>query len=499
MYNINIYVNIGTFVFGGFVFAGIFWLYLKNPEKFERLFYHLYRLLSLIPFLRKKYLYNKIATSIQSDINIGSEIINKQAPGVLPHAVKIEWAKSGIDAEACLRNGEIIVKLSPDEADDRNIVVSVLTYLKKGLLPQARHCIDEALMEATDFTTAKELLVMNNRESAIPYLITEYLEPEISSSPKVGEDFNDLEILHKVGFFTRVFLKQLEFFSKKVFATPSTAIIRQETREFVKFLVDIAEQRNTEVLPSLDFKHPRISVRVLLVAKEITRKWGMKPYINRIKEAQSMGLEYLYMCARGEDNITFTESIARDQEKAGRLQILSRSQYYQSANGNKYPAICIVTALNISILPGTALSSEAIIRSLLEEHVKELKEGNVEIVAVAREAGIMTKITVKPLVEGFDAIRCFVEAKNTGALGIILDQEKFQVLPWHDDVEQMIKTALLFNDHDKITGIEFDNRRNTATVSISDKTARIMALGRRGINVQLASILTGWKIHIKQE
>ena len=500
MYYINIYINLGIFVAGGFFVAGLFWLYIKNPEKFERLFYHLYKILSLIPLIRKKYVYKRIATSIQADINTGGEIINRQAPGVLPHAMKIEWAKNGQDVETYLRNGEVIVKISPKEDNDHNIVVSTLAYLKKGLLPHARHCLDETLIQATDFTVAKEVFTIAKRKSAVSYFITNYLEPEISSNPNLGEDCSDLDVLNDVGIFSRILLKQLEFLGKKLFATTPTAIIHRETRDFKKFLLEIAKKKdNAELLPKLDYMHPRIRVRVLLIAKEETKQWGMKPYINRIKEAQYMSFEYLYICAWGKENIAFAESIARGQEKAGRLSILSRSSYICTPiNRNAFPAIYIVAAINIKTSPMDILSSAAVIRSLLEENVKELREGKVEVVALAREPGKMSMIVVKPLIEGLNAVQCFVEATKTEQFKVTLDQEELHVLPWQDDPQLMLATALLGSKKDKITDIEFNNYGKTARVIIEDNDARKMAVGRSGINVRLVSILTGWHIDIRQ-
>jgi len=62
----------------------------------------------------------------------------------------------------------------------------------------------------------------------------------------------------------------------------------------------------------------------------------------------------------------------------------------------------------------------------------------------------------------------------------------------------MLATALLHTKQDKITDIEFNYHEKPARVIIEDNEARKMAVGRNGINVRLASILTDWRIDIRQ-
>ncbi len=498
--NINIYVNVGVFTFGVTCTLGIIWFYINNFEKFERLFKLIYTVLSFIPLIRRKYLYNRIATSIQSNINTAAKDINKQAPNILPHAMKLEWVKTGEEADTYLREGEIIVKIIPKDDNDRNAVVSTLSYLQKGLIPQARHYIDKTLMQAMDFTTTKEILSISKLESAISYFITNYVDPEISSNLQLSIDCSDLDTINQAGYYSRILLKQMELLGRKLYATTPTEIVRRETRDFAQFLKDISTQKELGILPDLDFAHPRIRVKILLVARDETKQWGIKPYIKRIIEAQSKGFEYLYICGWGQDNVDFATNIASDQEKAGRISILAHNEYTRIfTTGNTAPAITITTAFNLRITPEDIVDSAGVLRNLLEEHVNELRDGLVEVVSVAREPGKLSKIIVKPLSEGLDAVHCFVSEYQNGTLRTALGEEILNVSPWHDDPKEMIATVLLYFKKDKISQIKLDNNKRLARVSIPDKDARNLAVGSNGINVKLTSIVTGWNIDIRKD
>ena len=79
------------------LFVVIIFLFM-NPDKFEhwmaifdRIFY---RASSSFPRIRRKFDRRVVASSIQDSVNVICGEINKQAPDILPHALKIEWIQS---------------------------------------------------------------------------------------------------------------------------------------------------------------------------------------------------------------------------------------------------------------------------------------------------------------------------------------------------------------------------------------------------------------------
>jgi len=494
--NINIPIGFGAFIVGG----GLVWWFLNNPRKVDHILSWIVRLFSLIPIARHRLFRLRLATSLQTVINDASESINTKVFRLLPHTMKIEWTETGQDAQTFLRDGQVIVRMRPNVDDDYNIAISTMAYLKKDLLPQSRHYVDKTLMQATDYTVAKEIFKAAKRDSASEFLIQNVLLPETNKNPQLSNDSNALDNLSDFGYFSHIFLVQLHSLGRKLFpATPNISVER-EIRHFLEFLQEIAAKRRNEFV-NLDFVHPTIRVKVMLVAREETRQRGTQDFVRRIRQAQSDGLEYIYITGWGNDNVRLAEVIAEGQQKSGRLSILSRCPYERTfPDGGKITAICIVVALNISKVGQNALDLPGTLYALLEEHVDELRNGQIEVTGLARKPGILSKIIVKSCIADLDAVLCFTRKLGSGSLQVALGQEKLHVIPWSETTEDLIASAILPLDNDTsgITSVQLNHETRNAFVKVKPNKYP-KAIGRNGINVQLATKLTGWYINLTRE
>lgn len=491
----EVLANILSFFLGGGVFVVLVIWAIHNLEKFEKLGAWIYRTFS---WMNKKWEYGRAATDVQAAINTSSKEINKQAQKLLPHAMKIEWAKDVQGVEAFLRKGEVIIKMGYSKDQDRNLIVATLAYAGKDLIPNTRPYVDQTLMRAADCTVTKDVFTLAKRDTAVSLFLQDYLEPEMATNNKLRENCTMLDQLNKVGYFYRIFLAQLGFLGDKLFpATPSPAV-QNETVSFAKFLMDIVT-KGRGGYADLDFTQPRIRVKVMLVARKETKEWGTFLYDRRIKKARSDGIEYVYVAAWGEDNVQLAERVVREQEIAGRLAILSRDKFVRSfGEGPPANAICIVCALNLKKSPEDALEAPGVLNRLLEEHVDEVREGKVEVVSAARQPGILSKIMVKALVDDLDAIGCFTEQLRHGQLGTVLGNERLDVLQWHDDPIRRIVASLCPLKADEVTGVELKEEEHIAIARVRGARAVTRAIGRKGTNVKLASKLSGWYIHVEE-
>ncbi|GAJ17287.1 unnamed protein product, partial [marine sediment metagenome] len=188
---------------------------------------------------------------------------------------------------------------------------------------------------------------------------------------------------------------------------PSTtsALIQKETREFMEFVNNLSGQINEgEELPELDYVKPRIKVRVLLAAKKETKSYGKKPYIRRIREAQQKGIEYLYICGWGIENVEFIKSLAKEQQTNGQLSILHSNEYNRRIKQQDLRAIVVLTAINLNPTSKSIDDPSDLVRIILEENVAEVRNGQIEIVAIGREAGQLTKIAVRSTNQAIDPV-----------------------------------------------------------------------------------------------
>lgn len=132
---------------------------------------------------------------------------------------------------------------------------------------------------------------------------------------------------------------------------------------------------------------------------------------------------------------------------------------------------------------------------LFSNEVPEMENGAVEIKAIAREAGIRTKIAVHSTVPGVDPVGTFVGGHGTRVQAVmseIGDQEKIDIIMWNEDIVKFISNALAPTE---VQRVELDEKNKKATVFVREDQLSI-AIGRGGQNVRLASKLTDWEIDI---
>ncbi len=134
---------------------------------------------------------------------------------------------------------------------------------------------------------------------------------------------------------------------------------------------------------------------------------------------------------------------------------------------------------------------------LFEQEVPEIYEGQVRIMAVARDPGNRAKVAVQALEDGIDAVGTCVGVKGIRVQTIVseLDDEKIDLLEWSEDISVFIANALT---PAAVRRVELNEANKSARVIVPDNQLSL-AIGQRGQNARLAAKLTGWKVDIKGE
>lgn len=150
--------------------------------------------------------------------------------------------------------------------------------------------------------------------------------------------------------------------------------------------------------------------------------------------------------------------------------------------------------------PRVALSRThpRLVAGLFAREVPEISSGQVEIVAIAREAGHRSKMAVRTSVPGLSAKGACVgpEASRVRAVVDELNGEKIDIAVWSEDPKRLLSEAL---SPARVLDVE--------VVDASSKIARVvvpdyqlsLAIGKEGQNARLAARLTGWKIDIRSD
>ncbi len=142
-------------------------------------------------------------------------------------------------------------------------------------------------------------------------------------------------------------------------------------------------------------------------------------------------------------------------------------------------------------------SHPAMLRRLLELEVPEVRKGQVEIKAIAREAGNRAKVAVVSRQPGLDPVGACVGMRGIRIQTISreLNGERIDVVEWSDDPATFIANALSMDNVLSVVVDESGKGRTAAVVVMDEQLS--LAIGRSGQNARLAAKLTGWRIDIQ--
>ena len=134
---------------------------------------------------------------------------------------------------------------------------------------------------------------------------------------------------------------------------------------------------------------------------------------------------------------------------------------------------------------------------LFAQEVPEVYEGVIEIREVARDPGSRAKITVYSHDSSIDPVGACVGMRGSRVQAVVneLQGEKIDIIPHTDEVASLIIQAL---QPAAVTKVVVDEEKNKLEVVVSEEHLSL-AIGRRGQNVRLASMLTGWDVDVLTE
>jgi N utilization substance protein A len=131
--------------------------------------------------------------------------------------------------------------------------------------------------------------------------------------------------------------------------------------------------------------------------------------------------------------------------------------------------------------------NSAFVEYLFRNEVPEMEAGSVEIKAIAREAGIRSKIAVASNTPGVDPVGTFVGGHGTrvnAVMSEIGEQEKIDIIVWSNDPKEFIMNAM---SPTKITKVEIMESEKKAVVIVPEDQLSI-AIGKSGQNVRLGGL-----------
>ena len=139
-------------------------------------------------------------------------------------------------------------------------------------------------------------------------------------------------------------------------------------------------------------------------------------------------------------------------------------------------------------------NNREIVKKLFEMYIPEIKNGSVEIMNIARDAGSRSKVGVMAVNPNVDAKGSCVGVGGTRIKNVndALNGEKMDVFEWSSDPVQLISNALTPAN---ILSVMANPEEKSAMVVVTDDQFSL-AIGKGGQNTRLAAIATGWHIDL---
>lgn len=138
------------------------------------------------------------------------------------------------------------------------------------------------------------------------------------------------------------------------------------------------------------------------------------------------------------------------------------------------------------------------IKRLFELEIPEISDGTVLVYSVARDPGNRTKIAVYSEMSNVDPIGACIGERGTRIANILkeLGNEKIDIVKYSKDPVEFIQNALAPAKNLRVFILD---EKTKETMVIVDEENLKLAIGKKAINVRLASKLTHYKLEIKTE
>ena len=142
-------------------------------------------------------------------------------------------------------------------------------------------------------------------------------------------------------------------------------------------------------------------------------------------------------------------------------------------------------------------TSPVFLQRLLEQEVPEIADGLITIKKIVRIPGERAKIAVESYDDRIDPVGACVGVKGSRIHGIVreLRNENIDVINYTTNIELFIKRAL---SPAKVSELKLDTEGRRAEVYLKQDQVSL-AIGKSGLNIKLASMLTEYTIDVYRE
>ena len=277
---------------------------------------------------------------------------------------------------------------------------------------------------------------------------------------------------------------------KEIMFDPRMHLTLEQARKIVPG-IEIGETIEEEVTPR-DFGRVAASTAKQVVVQKI-REAERNVIIEEFSDKQD---EMMVGNVAMEDERNYYIDLGRTQGILPKSEIIPGEKIQMGSSIKVY-----VTKVDNSGKGSLILLSRShygFVKRLFELEIPEINDGTILVHGVAREAGVRSKIAVESTNPNVDPVGACIGERGMRIANILkeLGNEKVDVIPYEKDPAKFIANALA--PAKDLTVLVLDENKNEAMAIVS-KDNLSLAIGKKGLNVRLASRLTHYKIDVKTQ
>ncbi|GAF99909.1 unnamed protein product, partial [marine sediment metagenome] len=264
-----------------------------------------------------------------------------------------------------------------------------------------------------------------------------------------------------------------------------------ETRNFADFLHAIVTAEKGARYP-LEFIGRKIKAGIILVASfETLAMRGLKAHKWWFRKKNEMGVETTYVLAFGRKNVDLARHLAQWAQNEGLVEIVRSQPFVGSSKSGKAQDTIIITCHSTQAKADTLLGPEEEVQATLVRWIPEVAVGEIEVMAIARQPGILSKVIVRSVSEKMDPIRACIGPNEEKLKKVRAElNESVRFIPFSEDPDIFLVNCLGILQ-DNLHSVKIDLKKKQANIVVEDQESAAIAIGSKGINVKLASQITG--------
>lgn len=295
----------------------------------------------------------------------------------------------------------------------------------------------------------------------------------------VNTDKGDLEIWHK-----------REIVEDGAVENPITQISLSDAQKIEEDF-DIGEETYEKIELESFGRRAVLAARQTLASKvgDLEKDEVFKKYKDRVGEVISAEVYQVWK----------KEILLLDEE--GNELLLPKSEQIRSDFFKKGETVRAVVR-KVELRNGTPViilsrTDNAFLAKLMEQEVPEIFDGLIVIRNIVREPGEKAKVVVESFDDRIDPVGACVGVKGSRIHGIVreLKNENIDIINHTNNLSLMVQRALA---PAKITSLDIDQDKKRISVYLAPDQVSL-AIGKRGVNIKLASRLVGFEIDVYRE